>query len=86
VLAPAGRAGSIRIAKSFRVALDGTAALTFAMPVYFRRCDAWLHCNRFAWRVREKVVITASGYLQQARTTASIAKRTALSGAGASVP
>lgn len=75
VLAPTDRQGSIRIAKSFRVALDGSAVLSFAVPRYFKRCDAWLNCKRFAWRPREKVLITASGYLQQARTTTSIALR-----------
>ena len=75
VIAPTDRAGSIRIARSFRVAVDGSAALRFAMPLYFKLCDAWLNCKRFTWRAREKVVITASGYLEQARTTTSIALR-----------
>jgi hypothetical protein len=75
VLVPADKSTccSIRVASSFRVSADGSAILRFVMPVYYRRCSPSQACTRIAWRSHEKVIVTASGYLQQARATTLIA-------------
>ena len=73
VLVPADgmRCCGIRIASSFRVSASGKAVLRFLVPTYYKRCGAW-SCTRVAWRRNERVVVTASGYLAQARTTTAI--------------
>jgi hypothetical protein len=75
VLTPADRSTccSIRIRASFHVSDNGTAVLKFVMPTYYRRCTAALVCKRIAWRPNEKVLVAASGYLQQANTAAVVA-------------
>jgi hypothetical protein len=77
VLAPADRAVccSVRIPVSFHVAVDGSAMLRFGMPLTYRRCPMWGACASIKWRVREKVIVTATGYLDQAAATATIASR-----------
>ena len=77
VLVPAGRASccGIRIAASFRVSSDGSAVIRFSVPSSYKRCGAWT-CSRTQWRPGEKVVVTASGYLAQAKTTTVIARST----------
>jgi hypothetical protein len=77
VLAPADRATccSVRVPASFRVAPDGSAALRFGMPVTYRRCPTWGACASIKWRVRQKVIVTATGYLAQAVATTTIGSR-----------
>lgn len=74
VLVPADRPNccSIRVPASFRVASDGRAVMRFSVPAFYKRCGAWT-CSRIQWRRGEKVVVIASGYLGQARTTTVIA-------------
>jgi hypothetical protein len=78
VLAPADRLAccSIKIVHSFAVTPAGTATLVFQMPTTYRRCNSLGNCTRVAWRPQERVVVTVSGYLQQARTKTSIGART----------
>jgi hypothetical protein len=75
VLTPADRSTccSITIRSSFRVTTTGTAVMSFVMPTYYRRCTAVRMCKRIAWRPGEKVIVAASGYLQQARMTTAVA-------------
>jgi hypothetical protein len=73
VLEPADKRNccAIRVPASFRVAGAGTAVIRFSVPLYYKRCGAWT-CTRVSWRRHEKVVVTVSGYLLQARTTTAI--------------
>ena len=73
VLVPADRPNccAIRVPASFRVSLAGKAVIRFSVPTYYKRCGAWT-CTRVQWRRHEKVIVTASGYLLQARTTTAI--------------
>ena len=73
VLEPADRRNccAIRIPASFHVSIDGKAAIRFSVPTYYKRCGAWT-CTRVQWRRHEKVIVTASGYLLQARATTAI--------------
>ena len=75
VLTPADRSTccSITIPSSFRVTPGGTAVLMFVMPTYYRRCTVVRTCKRIAWRPGEKVIVAASGYLQEARMTTAVA-------------
>jgi len=75
VLTPADRSTccSITIPSSFRVTDSGAAVLEFDMPTYYRRCTALRMCKRIAWRPGEKVIVAASGYLQEARATTTVA-------------
>jgi hypothetical protein len=75
VLAPGDKPNccAIRIASSFRVGNDGGVVMRFLVPTYYKRCGAWT-CSRARWRRGEKVVVTASGYLAQAKTTTIIAR------------
>jgi hypothetical protein len=77
VLAPADRAVccSVRVAASFHVAVDGSATLRFGMPLTYRRCPMWGACASIKWRLREKVIVTATGYLDQAVATTTVASR-----------
>jgi hypothetical protein len=79
VLAPADKTDccSIRIRPAFAVASDGTAVLQFAMPAFYKRCAGAqvLVCKKVAWQRGEKVVVTVSGYLEQAKTTTRIGSR-----------
>ncbi len=74
VLVPADRPNccGIRVPASFRVSSGGRAVMRFGVPAYYKRCGAWT-CSRVQWRRGEKVVVIASGYLGQAKTTAVIA-------------
>jgi hypothetical protein len=73
VLEPADKKNccAIRIPASFHVSIDGKSAVRFSVPAYYKRCGAWT-CKRVSWRRHEKVIVTASGYLLQARTTTAI--------------
>jgi hypothetical protein len=63
----------IRVPASFRVSTAGKAVMRFSVPTYYKRCGAWT-CSRVPWRLGQKVVVTASGYLAQAKTTTLIAR------------
>lgn len=73
VLEPADRRDccAIRIASSFHIGVDGKAVIRFTVPTFYKRCGPWT-CTRVSWRRHEKVFVTASGYLLQARTTTTI--------------
>jgi hypothetical protein len=75
-LAPADKPSccAIRIASSFPVSDSGDAALTFRMPVYYRRCRSTRqkNCPKIRWNPRERVVVNVFGYLQQATTVTSV--------------
>jgi len=77
VLAPANKVAccAVRIQPAFTVSSGGTAVLRFAMPTYYKRCTAAGKCKRVSWRPGEKVVVTVSGYLEQAKTTTRIGSR-----------
>jgi hypothetical protein len=55
------------------VSANGSALLRFKMPAYYRSCGLSRDCRRIAWKPGEKVIVTASGYLEQAGTTTLVA-------------
>lgn len=77
VLAPANRTAccAVRIRPAFAVSSAGTAVLRFSMPTYYKSCTAAGACKRVSWQSGEKVVVTVSGYLEQAKTTTRIGSR-----------
>ena len=77
VLAPAdkGACCAVRIQPPFHVSGSGTAVLVFVMPTTYKSCNAAGACKKRAWRPGEMVVVTVSGYLEQARTTTRIGSR-----------
>jgi hypothetical protein len=77
VLAPADKQAccGIRIPKTAAADDQGTATFSFTMPRFFRRCNAADACKNVAWGAHEKVVVTVSGYLQQARGRTVIGSR-----------
>ena len=64
-----------RLPRAFTVSANGIAVMTFAMPTFYKRCTAAGACKRVAWRPDEKVVVTVSGYLEQAKMTTRIGSR-----------
>lgn len=76
VLAPADKAAccAVRIRPAFIVSGNGTAAISFVMPPTYKSCTAAGVCKKVAWRQGEQVVVTASGYLEQAKMTTRIAR------------
>lgn len=77
VLAPADKFAccAARIRPAFTVAGNGTAAISFVMPAVYKSCTNAGVCKQVSWRPGEKVVVTASGYLEQAKMTTRIAPR-----------
>jgi len=77
VLAPADRGNccAVRIQPPFHIPGSGNAVLTFVMPPTYKQCNAAGACKKVAWRPGEKVVVTLSGYLEQAKTTTRIGSR-----------
>jgi hypothetical protein len=77
VLAPADKLAccAARIQPAFTVPGNGTAVMTFAIPTFYKRCTAAGVCKRVAWRPGEKVVVTVSGYLEEAKMTTRIRSR-----------
>jgi hypothetical protein len=75
VLVPADRAAccGIRVPASFHVSSAGGVVMRFSVPSYYKRCGAWT-CSRVQWQPGQKVVVTVSGYLAQAKTTTVIAR------------
>jgi hypothetical protein len=77
VLAPADRGAccAVRIQPAFHVPAGGSLVLDFVMPPTYKSCTAAGACKKVAWRPGEKVVVTVSGYLEQAKTTTRIGSR-----------
>lgn len=77
VLAPADKSAccAVRIQPAFHVSSSGNAALEFVMPRTYKSCTAAGACKKVRWRAGEKVVVTVSGYLEQAKTTTRIGSR-----------
>jgi len=77
VLAPADKTAccAARIRPPFTVTSDGRAVMRFVMPAVYKSCNAAGACKKVAWRAGEKVVVTVSGYLEQAKTTARVGSR-----------
>ena len=62
---------AIRIVSTYFVSSAGTATLRFRMPLRYNSCIATSppQCHKVVWARHERVVITATGYLEQAKTT-----------------
>jgi hypothetical protein len=77
VLAPADKQAccAVRIPKTVASNEQGKATFSFKMPRFYRRCNAAGACKNVAWGEHEKVVVTVSGYLEQARGTTVIGSR-----------
>jgi hypothetical protein len=77
VLAPADKLAccAVRIRPPFHIPGSGSAVLTFVMPPTYKSCNTAGACKKVAWRPGEKVVVTISGYLEQAKTTTRIGSR-----------
>ena len=74
VVAPARRSSccAIQISSMFVASPTGAVQLGFRFPSYYQRCPPWQACVRIPWKRGETVIVTVTGYLEQAATKTSV--------------